>query len=153
MPLKIRFTRDTMAGIFITIIGFFFLMFSTTLPIGTASRMGAGYFPVWLSSLLIVLGIIIAAKASFSQRKSNETIYRFDFRRLTILCCSVIVFVFLLPSFGLFVSLSAMLLIASQLTAGRTLKELVLLIGIIDFLVWLIFIFCLQLEVTLWPIF
>ena len=55
MQLKPRLARDTVGGLFIAAIGVFFLVFALELPMGSAARMGAGYFPVCLSALLILL--------------------------------------------------------------------------------------------------
>lgn len=153
MQLKPRFARDTVAGLFIAAIGAFFLYFAQELPMGTASRMGAGYFPVCLGALLVVLGLFISLKGSFTPKKPHEIIYRFDIKRLIALCASVLLFALLLPSFGLFIALSTMIALSSTLTPNRSLREVVLLIIAINALVWLVFVFGIHLEVPLWPTF
>jgi hypothetical protein len=50
------------AGIFIGF-GAFFMVQSFSLDIGTAFRMGPGYFPLVLSGVLILLGVIILVQA------------------------------------------------------------------------------------------
>ena len=54
--------RDV-AGLIIMIIGAGFLVCSRALDIGTASRIGPGYFPTILSILIILLGLVIAGLA------------------------------------------------------------------------------------------
>jgi hypothetical protein len=44
-------------------LGLFFLMQSLDLEIGTAFRMGPGYFPLVLACILIILGIVIFVQA------------------------------------------------------------------------------------------
>ena len=53
--------RDYLCGAVFAAIGSALLIYSVmTLPVGTATVMGPGYFPVLLSSILIALGAIIA---------------------------------------------------------------------------------------------
>ncbi len=42
--------------------GFSGLIDEAELPIGTARRMGPGFFPLWLSGLLSVLGLVLVAR-------------------------------------------------------------------------------------------
>ena len=54
---------DVGAGAIFIAIGLFFgLMTLSGLDIGTARRMGPGYFPIMLSGILVVLGLAILAK-------------------------------------------------------------------------------------------
>jgi hypothetical protein len=50
------------AALFVTF-GVFFMVQSFGLKIGTATRMGPGYFPLVLSGVLIVLGLVILIQA------------------------------------------------------------------------------------------
>ena len=153
MQLKPRLARDTVGGLFIAAIGVFFLEFALELPMGSAARMGAGYFPVCLSALLIFLGLAISLKGTFTPKKPHEVIYRFDLKRLVILCGSVLLFAILLPAFGLFIALTAMIVLSTVITPGRSLREVVLLVLVINALVCGVFIFGIHLEVPLWPVF
>lgn len=55
--------KDLGAGLLFTSIGLFFTLGAVFgLPIGTASSMGAGYFPLWLGILLTCFGLGIFIK-------------------------------------------------------------------------------------------
>lgn len=54
---------DALAGLIFVGFGLLFGVQSLGLEIGTAFRMGPGYFPLVLSGLLILLGLIIIASA------------------------------------------------------------------------------------------
>lgn len=54
---------DALAGLVFILFGLLFGVQSLGLEIGTAFRMGPGYFPLVLSALLILLGLLIAAKS------------------------------------------------------------------------------------------
>jgi hypothetical protein len=52
---------DTAAGALFVVLGAGFAWFGRGLEIGTAFRMGPGYFPLVLAGLLMLLGLIIIA--------------------------------------------------------------------------------------------
>lgn len=57
-------TKDLAAGGFFTLLGLFFCVNAwTNLTVGTAFRMGPGYFPILLGGILAVLGIAIMVKS------------------------------------------------------------------------------------------
>ncbi|WP_374429818.1 tripartite tricarboxylate transporter TctB family protein [Tabrizicola sp.] len=62
MKLSIDWT-DALAGLLFIAFGLLFGVQSLGLEIGTAFRMGPGYFPLVLSGILILLGILIVASA------------------------------------------------------------------------------------------
>jgi Tripartite tricarboxylate transporter TctB family len=55
--------KDLICGLVFIVIGLLFLVGGKDLDIGTATRMGPGYFPLVLCGILILLGVIIAAKS------------------------------------------------------------------------------------------
>jgi putative tricarboxylic transport membrane protein len=56
-------THNLLAGaLFVAIGGWFAASALVNLPVGTAQQMGPGYFPLALASLLVVLGVAIAAQ-------------------------------------------------------------------------------------------
>lgn len=62
MKLSIDWT-DALAGLLFIAFGLLFGVQSLGLEIGTAFRMGPGYFPLVLSGILILLGLAIVASA------------------------------------------------------------------------------------------
>ncbi|WP_395542920.1 tripartite tricarboxylate transporter TctB family protein [Neotabrizicola sp. sgz301269] len=56
-------TTDVVTGILLILTAALFGWQTSTLNIGTAFRMGPGYFPMILSGLLFVLGLVILLKA------------------------------------------------------------------------------------------
>lgn len=53
-----------LCGALFVAFGAFFFVQSLTLEIGTAFRMGPGYFPLVLAGLLVLLGLVILAQAA-----------------------------------------------------------------------------------------
>jgi Tripartite tricarboxylate transporter TctB family len=55
--------KDLICGLVFIVIGLLFAVGSKDLDIGTATRMGPGYFPLVLCGVLILIGVIISAKS------------------------------------------------------------------------------------------
>jgi len=54
--LNIRNKKDFGAGIMYMVFGLFFALNALNYKMGTAAKMGPGYFPFWLGALLTALG-------------------------------------------------------------------------------------------------
>lgn len=57
---------DLVAGAVFILLGLFFGIQSLGLDIGTSLRMGPGYFPLVLSGILILLGIVVCFRAGLA---------------------------------------------------------------------------------------
>jgi hypothetical protein len=87
-PIAIDRANVLCGAIFIAF-GLFFAIKSTGLEIGTAFRMGPGYFPLVLASLLIVLGLVIAVR---SVRVAGEPIGALAWRGMLFILPTPILF-------------------------------------------------------------
>jgi hypothetical protein len=88
--MRIRNTKDFLAGLMLSGIGFAALWIASDYRMGTAFRMGPGYFPVILSILLIVLGIITAVIALRSGEEVASP--KLAWRPLFIVSIAVVLF-------------------------------------------------------------
>ncbi len=77
--MKIRNQRDFGAGIMYMVIGLFFAIMATNYPMGTAAKMGPGYFPFYLGILMFLLGLLVAVKA-FGAKAAIESIPKFNWK-------------------------------------------------------------------------
>ena len=77
----IKNPKDFWSGVMFASIGFAFAIIVKVYeyPMGTASRMGAGYFPFVLGNIMGVLGLIIIGQALLT---SGEPITKFAWRPL-----------------------------------------------------------------------
>lgn len=90
---------DVGAGAIFIAIGLFFgLMTLSGLEIGTARRMGPGYFPIVLSGILIVLGIAVAAKGLNQDDTPRGPL---PWRGLIVLLSVPVIFGFLIRPLGM----------------------------------------------------
>jgi hypothetical protein len=68
--MRIKDQKDFYAGLMFIIFGTLTMWLSTTYNMGTAARMGPGYFPFWLGGTLTTLGAIVLFK-SFGAHDGN----------------------------------------------------------------------------------
>lgn len=90
--------RDLIGGALITLAGLAAMYYSlTAFTVGTAARMGPGYFPALVGSLLALCGIIILIPALLRA----GTMPTFELRPLFWISLSTLAFALLLVPFGL----------------------------------------------------
>lgn len=121
--------RDAAAGGIFLVIAAFFALETRELTIGTALRMGPGYFPLLLSGVLGVLGLIILLKAV---GKEQSPLTGIPWRGAIFILLAPIAFgltvrgLGLAPAIALVVAISAFasrkatLVLAAMLTIGLT---------------------------------
>jgi hypothetical protein len=106
--------RDIVAGLLFVGIGAFALAAARGYPVGTAMRMGPGYFPVVLGWLLILLGALVGLRAA---RQRDWQPLSWGWKPLAWISFSIVLFGFLMPRLGLVPALLAML--PGAAAAGR----------------------------------
>jgi putative tricarboxylic transport membrane protein len=63
LSARIRSPRDFFSGVILLLFGLCAVLVGRDYPMGTALRMGAGYFPFVLGALLLILGAVICIKS------------------------------------------------------------------------------------------
>lgn len=106
--------KDLAAGAVFAAIGLAFMAGALTLDIGSAFKMGPGYFPLMLSGLLALLGIIVMAK---SVNMPPETIGTVPWRGLVLILAAPVIFGMTVRGLGLLIALP--LAIVSAAAASR----------------------------------
>ncbi len=113
---RIRSKQDLWSGIMFLGVGLFFAWGATSYSMGTAARMGPGYFPFWLGMLLALLGIGIALGA-LSPKAEETEIDKFDWRIIGLVVGSVVLYGVLLEPLGVYIS--TFLLVVLSRVAGH----------------------------------
>ncbi len=133
-------------------IGAGFALQASTYQMGTAARMGPGYFPFWLGICLALLGAAVAF-GSLSPKAQETTVDRFDWRIIGLVVGSVVLYGALLQPLGLYLSLVVLVVISSY--ASHEFSWKVALANAIFLVVfsYLAFVKGLGLIFPLWPTF
>jgi hypothetical protein len=145
---SIRNSKDFVAGALFVAIGIAAIALGSRYTLGTAARMGPGYFPRILGILLIVLGGIIALRAL---RVRGEPLPAFRWRPFVIVLGSVVLFGAIVQTVG--VALATVILIVTASAASpefRPRESLVVGIVLAALAVG-VFVVGLQLQLPIWP--
>ncbi|WP_414902136.1 tripartite tricarboxylate transporter TctB family protein [Rhizobium cremeum] len=101
--------KDFWAGIVYVCLGTGFALVARDYSLGTATRMGPGYFPTVLGGLLACVGLISVVRGI---TRSGEPLEAFAWRPVVFVSLSLILFAVLLMGAGLILALAALLLTA-----------------------------------------
>jgi integral membrane sensor domain MASE1 len=147
MP-AIRNPKDFWSGALFIAVGIAAIVLGSHYALGTAARMGPGYFPRILGILLIVLGAILALRAT---RTRGDPIARVHWRPTIIVLGSVVLFGAIVRPLG--VALSTVILIVASSAASREFRPREALIAgvVLAALAVGVFVVGLQLQLPIWP--
>ena len=146
----IRSPKDFWAGIMFITFGLAALLIAREYPIGTAGRMGPGYFPRVLGLMMIGLGAILSLRAL----KLRGTPIQFgSFKPLLIVLGSVIIFALLAPKLGLVLATIALILSSSVASDEYRWKESIIASLVLAVFTVLAFAWGLKLQLPVWPAF
>jgi hypothetical protein len=106
----IRNTRDFYTGLLFAAFGVVTLVIAQSYAVGTASRMGPGYFPRLLGFLLLGLGLL---QSLLGLRTQSAGPLEWHWRPLSILLFSVLLFSVITPWLGLVAGGLALVFISS----------------------------------------
>ncbi|MBD9388490.1 tripartite tricarboxylate transporter TctB family protein [Agrobacterium sp. AGB01] len=146
MKEKFYKTPDGQAGILFAVFGLFVAWQSLQYPLGRASQMGPGFFPLGLGSLLAIVG---AAVIINSIRTSQEVAEPFEWRSAFFITVAIIASGLLLLTAGVFVSIAVLVLVASLAARQGNLWSTLLSAVVLTLMAWLIFIVGLDLRIPL----
>ena len=110
MPSFVRAPKDFWAGLIYIAVGVIALWVGADYKMGTAGRMGPGYFPKVLAGLLIGLGALSLLRSVVSK---GEPIGEIVWGPLALILLACALFGVLLPGFGLIVALLALCLVSA----------------------------------------
>ena len=146
----IRNQKDFLAGLLFVAFGVAVVYFGSRYVVGTAGRMGPGYFPRMLGALLIVLGAAITLR---SLRLRRQTFPGFRWRPVLVVLGSVVGFGLVIGQVGIFLSTVALIFCSSFASEEFRWKE-ALASGIFFALLAIaVFVYGLKISVPVWPLF
>jgi len=150
--LKIRNQKDFGAGIMYMVIGLFFTVMATQYPMGTAAKMGPGYFPFFLGILMTLLGLLVLVK-SLGAKAAIESIPKFNWRIIAQITGSVVLYGLLLPRLGFLVAVVVLVLVSASASKEFTWKGSLINAGFLVAFTYSVFVLGLKLQFPLLPVF
>ena len=106
----IRNPKDFFAGAIYSAFGLAAIIIGRAYPMGTATKMGAAYFPTVLGGLLLFIGVIAMVRAFLV---NGEAIGKFAFKGAVLVIGATLLFGLLLRGAGLILALLALVLISA----------------------------------------
>lgn len=126
--MKLRLSTDLATGALFIALGGFAIIYGSRYAVGTTARMGPGYFPMLISSALVLVGAVLVGRALHTAGDALGTI---RWRPLALILVGVLSFGLLIDRAGLLAA-GILLIVASRL-ADRELRPIetgVLAIGL-----------------------
>ena len=146
MQLKIKSQEDFWAGMMFIGFGVLAIVISRDYPMGSAMRMGPGYFPTYLGVMMAILGAIISAT---SFKIAGGKIAAFAWRPMILLSIAFSLFAWGIDNFGFIIAMLVMIFLSSFAGKEFKLKEIAVLSVILVAGCWALFIKGLELPFPL----
>ena len=131
-------------------LGIFAITVGSNYSLGTAARMGPGYFPRILGILLIFLGSIIALQGV---RVPGDAIPRWHWRPTLVVLGSVVVFGLIVDKVGMAIGTVLLIVAASAASHEFRPKEAIVAGLLLSALSVGVFILALGVQLPIWPTF
>lgn len=150
MQLGIKSREDFLSGLMFIGFGVLAVFVARDYPMGTAMRMGPGYFPTYLGGLLILMGLGISAR-SLATRAGTEPSHGFGWRPLIVLSLAFAAFGISMETLNLGFVPSLVILLSITVLAGREFRllEVAILMVVLVIAALAIFIYGIELPFPL----
>jgi hypothetical protein len=150
--MRIRNHRDFWSGVLFITTGLLFMALSRQYTLGTAAKMGPGYFPTILGGLMAFLGLLILLP-SLAKRGPEVRVDKMDFKSIVMVLVAVAVYAATLPKLGFIVSLFLLIGISSFASHEFKVKTTVISAFVLLAFSWGVFIKGLELQFPFLPTF
>lgn len=157
----VKHRQNFVFGLLCMLMGIAFAIGAKGYSVGTSARMGAGFFPFYVSCLLILLGAWISVTALGRDHKPEGNIGKLYVRPVIFILGANLLFGVLLvglpsvglPPMGLLVSVFATVIVAAM--AGREFvwREALLLASVLAASCFVLFVVMLKLNLPVLPSF
>jgi hypothetical protein len=146
--IKIRSLKDFFAGLMFVAFGGAAVWMAQAYPFGNAARMGPGYFPTWVGSLLMILGAFVVARGLVVPGRDPGN---FHFRPLILVLTSIVLFGFALEPLGLMIAILILVVFSSLGGKEFRFRGVLVLAAFLALGSFLVFIYGLGLQIPTWP--
>ncbi len=146
--MRIRSQNDFWCGLLFLTIGVAVIAMAGQYRLGTAARMGPGYFPAMLGGLLTLLGLSLAIPALF---KDGETLPRLNLRAVVMILLSIGAFGLALEYLGFAIAVAVLVIVGGLADPDlRPIETAGLAVFLVMFSIG-IFVVLLGIPLNLWP--
>ncbi|MBI3529202.1 MAG: tripartite tricarboxylate transporter TctB family protein [Betaproteobacteria bacterium] len=148
--MLVRSRKDLYGGLLLLAFGIAAIVLARDYALGSAARMGPGYFPRMLGILLIVIGCVLIL---ISLRNEGSPIPAWKWRPTMVVLGSVVLFGAIVQYLGLALSTVVLIVMSSAASTEFRAKEAVISAIGLAVLAVAVFILGLKLQLPIWPVF
>jgi hypothetical protein len=149
--VKIKSQRDFVSGLMFVLVGAGFAVGATNYSMGTSARPGAGYFPLMLSVILVVLGAIVLFKSLTIESPNGDPIGSIAWKPLIIIVAAIVVFGLCLDRLGMVITVPILIIISSFAGDEFRWRGVIISSVVLTFFSWAVFVLGLKLTIPMWP--
>ena len=162
MHVQIKSKKNLVAGLMFACVGAAFAIGATGYNVGSAARMGPGYFPLMIGVLLTLLGLVVVGGAiGVHADGDGDPIGRIAWKPLGLIIGANVLFGVLLagvgsigiPAMGLIVAVYALVIVSCMAGSGFRMKMALTLATVLAVGSYLTFVLGLDLQFQVWPTF
>ena len=146
MKFDLRNNRDFLAGLLFVLIGVLAVAVARGYPMGTAMRMGSGYFPTVLGGILILLGAWVMGRGVRSREKVKG---EWGWKPLAFIALAIVLFGFLMARLGVIPALVAVLFASAAGGREFRFKEVFVLTVVMSAFAVLVLLYVLKMPYPL----
>lgn len=147
--LRNKRSRDYLGGALMTVLGVGAAVQGASYSIGSLSRMGPGYFPVALGTILAFIGMAITIQARFARSEQDVAPLPPEWRGWTCIVASIIAFVACATYLGLVAASFAVAFISALGDRRNSIKNAIVLGACMVAVAVIVFSWGLQLQLPL----
>ncbi|MDM0001116.1 tripartite tricarboxylate transporter TctB family protein [Variovorax sp. J22P240] len=160
--MQIKSKKNFVSGLMFASVGVAFSLGAISYNVGSAARMGPGYFPLILGALLAVLGLVVVGGSLTAKPVSDsDPIGKIAWKPLGFIIGANVLFGILLaglrsvglPAMGLIVAIYALVVVACMAGTDFRMKLAMTLATVLAIGSYLTFIVGLKLQFQVWPTF
>ena len=171
--MKIKSERDFWSGLMFIVVGVIFAVGAFEYNMGPpcndaaapcaqslmarfqqlSARPGAGYFPLGLSVVLAILGLVVLFKSLTIETPGGDPVGAFAWRPMIVVVVAIAAFGALLEPMGLLVAVPITVIIVSFATKGMTWLSILVIAALLTVFSWAVFVAGLKLTIPVLPAF
>lgn len=159
--MNLKNQKDFFSGLLFMAIGVGFAWSASHYTIGSAAKMGPGYFPLLLGALLTVLGGVLVFKALVFETEDGGRIGPWAWRPVVFIVLANLVFGVLIggmssvgiPPMGLVLAIFVVTILSAKASSEFRWKEVLVLALVLATGSYLTFVVLLKLQLAIWPAF
>ena len=137
--------KDFWTGVIYVVVGGGALVMARNYPLGSAGRMGPGYFPAAVASLLLIVGAIIVLRSFFCE---GASIHRLAWKPILLVSGSIIAFGFLVGRAGLPIA-AAVLVLGCAVASNRFRLAWLPVLGLVALITFCVVVFVIGMGIPM----